>query len=199
MGKIAAPLVDELRRHFAHRQPEKVLDLRGKNNHGNAGREAGGHGIGDELDQSPQPEHAHEDHDCPGHDRGGGQAGVAVMGGNVADDHNEGARRPADLHAAAAQRGNQESGHNGRIKAHCRWRNAFALHDTVGNRTNSECHRQRQRDHPHGDAGNDIGEQCPPGISFTQADDRLGQESRHGLARALFGLKATAIRLIRKP
>jgi hypothetical protein len=43
-------LLDELGGDLVHPQAQEVLDLRAEDQHGDAGREAHGHRVGDELD-----------------------------------------------------------------------------------------------------------------------------------------------------
>ena len=75
----------------------EVFDLAGADRDGDAGGEAGGDGVGDELDHGAEAEEAHERDDDAGHERGHGEAFVAVALGDAEDDGDEGGgggRRP---------------------------------------------------------------------------------------------------------
>ena len=62
-------------------------------------------------------EHAHQDEECAGHERRDGEAAHAVLLDDSVDDDDEGAGRTADLDLAAAEEGNEETGHDGRQDA----------------------------------------------------------------------------------
>ena len=67
MTPVCPPLVDEVGRHGAHRQPEEILDLAREDDHGDAAGEADDDGIRDELDRRPEPRDAEDDEHGAGH------------------------------------------------------------------------------------------------------------------------------------
>ena len=81
---------------------EEVLDLSGEDHDGDAGGETGDDGVGDELDECPESEEAHEDDDASGHACCEHEPLVAVGRGDGEDNGNECGGGPADLYAAAA-------------------------------------------------------------------------------------------------
>ncbi len=137
--------------------------MRRENDDRDAGGEAGGHGIGNELDDGAEAAEAHQYDDDAGHDGGGGQAGVSVPRGNAVDDDDKRAGGAADLHAAAAQQRDQKTGDDCGVQAHRRRRDSGGIDDAFGNRGDAEGHGQRQGDHTHGDAGEEVAEKLSTG------------------------------------
>ena len=118
-------------------QSEEVFDLRGEDGDGDTAREAHDDGVWDKLDDGSQTARTEEDeeksrqHGC-NHEPRKSERGVAD---DAVDDDNERSGRSADLHAAAAESGNNKTAHDGGQDA-LRGRNA-------GSNTKSDGKRQR--------------------------------------------------------
>src|SRR2546428_834323 len=108
MGRDRAPARQELGGHGAL-EPEEILDLPREDDQGDTAREADGHGVGDELDRTAQPREAEAHQDDARHEGRHREPFHPVALDDCVDDHDEGARRPADLHARAPQRRDDES------------------------------------------------------------------------------------------
>ncbi len=108
MGRDRAPARQELRGHGAL-EPEKVFHLPREDDQGDSAREPDGDGVGDELDRPAQPCEAEADEDDARHEGGHREAFHPVPLHDRVDDDDEGARRPADLHARATQGGDEKS------------------------------------------------------------------------------------------
>ena len=113
MPRVGYPLFDEVGRHFADGQPEKVFHLGGEDGHGDAAGEAHHDGVGDVFDDGAQVEHAEENQEHAGQDGGHEQARFAVLLDDAIDDNDERACRPADLHPAAAEERHGQPGDDG--------------------------------------------------------------------------------------
>ena len=94
----------------AHAQAEKVLDLTREDDHGDAAREADDHGVRNELDHAAELRDAHHDQHDAGHERRDDQSVDAVLLHDAVHDDDERAGRAADLHARAAERGDEKAG-----------------------------------------------------------------------------------------
>ena len=149
-GEAAAvgyPFLDEVRRHFVHRQAEEVFYLGREDGHGDTARKSHDDGIGDILDDGSQPQEAEHDEEGTGHERGDGQSLDAVLLDDAVDDDDERSCGAADLDAAASEDGDDQSGDDGRDDALLR-RHA---------RGNTESDGQRQRHDAYDDAGHEVG------------------------------------------
>ncbi len=147
------------------RQPEQVPDLAGEDDDADAGREADRHRKGNELDEraEAQPADRHQ-HDA-GQQRRRGEPVQPVSGDGGGDEHDEGARRSADLEAAAAKQRDEEAADDSGIEP--------ALGRDAGGNGNG--HAERQRDDGDGEAGKRIGTQA--GKIIALAPD--GHDLRH--------------------
>ena len=132
--------------HRRRLQPKEIFDLRRGDQQRDAVGEADRHRARNELDRRAQAGEAHDQQQNARHDSDQRQAGHAEFRDDAGDDHDKGARRPADLSARSAQRRNQKPGHDGRIEAGLR-RHA---------RGDREGHRQRQRDQSDRHAGDEV-------------------------------------------
>ena len=104
-----ANLVDEASRLVFNRETEKFAYLARCDDDGDAGGETRHHGLRDIFDEGARAQKPRADQHEPGH-RGRDQKPViAVNGDDIEDDDHKGAGRPADLEAAAAERGNEEA------------------------------------------------------------------------------------------
>ena len=166
MVPIRDPLVHQLRRHRPHFQSEKIFDLTGEDDHRDSGGESGDDRIGNELDQRAHPSKPENDENKAGDDGADHQAVVSEPGDDAVDDDHERAGRPADLHTAAAEGGDQETGDDGRVEA------ALGRH-TGGDR---EGERQWKRHHADHDAGDEIAQHLLARVAFAETDDRFGDE-----------------------
>ena len=130
-----------------HRKPEEVLDLRRGDQQRDAVGEADDHRPRNELHRLPEAGHRQHHQDHAGHHRDHQQAGEAVRRDDAGDDHDERARRTADLDARSAEQRHEEAADDGGVDAGL-WRDA---------RRDAERHRERQRDDADGQAGDEVG------------------------------------------
>ena len=128
-------------------RPEQRHDLAGEDDRGDAGGEADGHRIGDELEKVPSRSSAGQQQDHAREHGREDQPVDAVRGDGRRDQHDEGAGRPADLEAAAAQRRDQEAADDRGIEP--------ALRRHAGG--DGDRHGQRQRDDRHRQPGEQVG------------------------------------------
>lgn len=143
--ETGGPFIHKMRRCFSDRQAEEVGDLGGEDNERDPAGEAHRYRIRDVFDGIAQARKAHDDENNTGHESRHGKPVVAVLLDDPEYDDDEGARRAADLHAAAGQGGNNKPRDNPRDKP------LFRL-DARGN---GKGDRQRQGH----DADNDPGEE----------------------------------------
>mmetsp|Transcript_7068 Transcript_7068/g.30130 ORF Transcript_7068/g.30130 Transcript_7068/m.30130 type:complete len:536 (+) Transcript_7068:2183-3790(+) len=169
-------LAEEVGRHLGDPQPEQVLQLGQRDQHGDAVGEAGDDGHRDIAHQAAELEGAHCEQQHAGAHRCDQQIGQAVALQDAVDHDDEGARRPADLHAGAAQQRDQEAGDDGRGQA------------LLGPQTRGDGEGQceRQRDDADRQAGAQVGEQLLAAVAPQQREAagaegvKLGQG--HGLS-----------------
>jgi hypothetical protein len=147
-------------------ETKQVLELAHQNDRRDAGRETDRHRIGNELDVAAQPQEADQRHDRAGHHRREHEAIVSVPLHDCGDEHDEGARRAADLHAAAAKQRHKEAADDGRVEAALRA-------DTRGDR---DRHRQRERHDGDRQAGERVRAQISEPIALAENRDELGRE-----------------------
>ena len=180
----------DLREKFGGQRPglqaEKILDLRQEDQHRDAVGEADDDGQRNELDQHAQPEDAHRQQDAAGHEGADEQVRHAVLRDDAVDDDDEGAGRAADLHARAAERGDDEAGDDGREDAGFR-------RDTGGD---GKRHRERQRDDADGDAGHRVGGERRA-VVVLEAVEEPGPELR-GARRLHHRITSRACRVARR-
>jgi hypothetical protein len=156
----------EVGRHLGRFQPEQVLHLRQRDQHGNAVGEADDDGHRHIAHQPAQPEQAHQEQQHPGHGRADQQVGQAIALEDAVDDDDEGPGRPADLHARPAQGRDQQPGNDGRDQP------LLGLDP----RGDGKGHGQRQRHHAHGDACANVG-QCARARVAAQVVQQTGTEA----------------------
>ena len=126
MPRVEHPLPDEIARDRLppEAQPEDVGNLRGEDRHRNTARKPDDDGIGDELDDRPQPEDAQRDEHHARQERRHHQPLDAILLDNPVNNHDKRTRRPAYLHLAPAQKRDEETRHNGRndtlLRTHAR-------------------------------------------------------------------------------
>jgi hypothetical protein len=164
------PHYPQLAQHIAGKRvqthAEKGGQLGDGDKDGDAGGEADNERIGQILDDRAQAAHPHQHQQPARHQRGDGQAGHAVLLHNPVHDHNEGAGGAADLHAAAAERGDDEARHYGGIQA--------LFGRDAG--SDAEGDGQRQRDDAGDEPGNQVIPQLLGGIARTIAGEGLRKE-----------------------
>jgi hypothetical protein len=102
-AEVGAPLTDEVAGTRLRDHAEEVGHLLGEDDEGDAAGEAGGDGIGDELDHRPELEEPHDEQDRASHETCHGEALVAELVHDAGDDDDEGAGGSGDGDAAAAQ------------------------------------------------------------------------------------------------
>ena len=105
---------------FSKREAEEVLDLAGQDDHGDARRESDGDRVGNVFDEGAKPQQPGRQQDQPRQQRCKQQPVDAVLRHRRRDQHDEGARRPADLEAAAAECGDDEAADDRRCTGPCR-------------------------------------------------------------------------------
>ena len=150
-------------RHRAHLEAQQILDLRREDDDRDAAREARHDRVRDELDRASEPRQAERDEDQAGENRADRQAFDPVAGDDPVHDDDEGARRPADLDAAASEERDQESRDDGGDEPLLR-------RHAGGDR---EGESERNRDDADDDAGLQIREKLRPRVA-AQDDERLG-------------------------
>ena len=165
-GPQRCKLRKEFGRLLRELETEQVLDLAHQNDRGDAGRESDRHRIRDELDVAAEPQKADRHQDQPRDQRRQHQPVIAVALHDRGDEHDEGARRAADLHAAAAEQRHDETADDRRVEAALRT-------DAGGNR---DRHRQRQRDDRDRQAGERIRAQVRQPVALAKDRDELRRE-----------------------
>ena len=156
-------------------QAEEILELQAGDDHRDAGGEAGGHRIGDELDQLAHPRQPHTHQHDPGHETGGHQSAEAIFFGDGMQDHDEGGGWAGHAEAGAAGQSDQHSGDNGGIKT------VLRRHPTA----DGQRHRQRHRDDADGDARQQVGLQLGEVIAAAQL---VAQGSAEGQIKRVFSV-----------
>ena len=146
MRDVAAPLLDEVGRYGVDGQSEEVLDLGGEDGHGNTARKSNYDGVGDVLDDGAELQHAEHDEEHACHERGYGEALKTILLDYTVYDDDESTRRTSNLHFAAAEQRDDESGYDGRDDAFLR---RYARGNTKGN-------GKRQRHNAHNDACHEV-------------------------------------------
>ncbi len=121
------------------RQPQQILQLAREDDDGDAGGEADGDRIRDELDVGAELEKADRREQHSGEQRREQQTVEAVRLHRRRDEHDERARRAADLKPAAAERRDHEAADDRGVQALRR----------RGARRDCDRHRQGQRDDRH--------------------------------------------------
>ena len=169
-------LGEEIGRHLVDLQAEQVLDLRDRDQHGDAVGEADDDRDRDVAHQRAEPEPAEREQEHAGEHGRDQQVGDAVALDDAVDDDDEGARRAADLHARAAERRDQEAGDD-------RGEDSLLGLDAAGDR---ERHRQRQGDDADGEAGAEVGGEALPVVAGEVVDETRskGVQARRVLERA---------------
>ena len=160
-------LAEELGRDFVDRQAEEILDLGEEDHHGDAVGEADHHRQGDEADERAEPSRTEREEQQAGEHGCHQQVRFAVGGDDAIDDGNEGAGGAADLHPRAAQGEDEEPGDDGGPDA---GRGRHATGD--GKR-----HGERQRQHAHGGASREVGEELPAVIAVQRLDEARAEEA----------------------
>ena len=164
---VLGPLAEKVGRKRPDEQAEQILDLTGKDDEGDAAGESGHHREGNELDRAAQPGQSETDEDDAAHQRGDHEPVEAVALHDAVDDHDEGARGPADLHPRSAQRGDQEARDDRGVEPTLR-------RDTAGDR---ERDGQRQRDDPDDDPRADVGHELGA-VVRSERREQLRNEQR---------------------
>ena len=155
------------------RHAEKVLPLADEDGHGDTGGKAGGDGVGDEADQTAQPQHAHQDQDNARHGGGQSQPAHAVLRHDASHDGGKGGGGTGDLHAASPEEGDQEAGDDGGV-------DALLRADAAGQ---SQSDGKGQRDDGHDHTGYQILCELAAGVVLETVKQRGG---KHFLFHILF-------------
>ena len=112
MGHDTPKLRERFGRQFDV-EAEELLHLPNRDDDGDAAGEPRDDRVGDELDEPPQAKRTDGKEEHPGHHRRQCQPFVTVGGGNGEKNRHERPGGPADLHKAAAKRGDQEACNDG--------------------------------------------------------------------------------------
>jgi hypothetical protein len=161
MGRDRVRLREEVGRHLLDPQAEQVLQLRDGDQHRDAVGEADDDRDRDRAHDRAELQPAEHEQQDAGEDGRDHQPGDAVALHDAVDDDDEGARRPADLHARAPERRDQHAGDD-------RGEEALLGLDAARDR---ERHRERQRDDPDGDAGAEVGSEAAAVVAFLDVVD----------------------------
>ena len=129
------------------------------------GGEADRDRVGNELDVGADPQQARGDQDHARHQGGEDDAVDAVPLRGRRDQHDEGAGRPADLEAAAAEQRHDEAADDSGVEPAVR-RHA---------RGDRDRHRQRQRDDGNRQAREHIGAEIREAVALAQTVTSLGR------------------------
>ena len=135
-----------LSRKPADLQTEEVFDLRGKDGEGDTGGKAHHDGIRDVFNNGTQVQDAHQDEEGTGHESSDHEAAHAILLDDSVNDHNEGAGGATDLHLAATEERNEETGHDGGKNTGLR----------RGAGSDTECDGQRKGYDAHNDTGQKV-------------------------------------------
>jgi hypothetical protein len=154
-------LREEVGRYLADLQAQQILQLRQRDQHRDAVREADDDRDRDVAHQRAETQPAEQEHQHAGEHRRDQQIRDPVALDDAVDDDDEGARRAADLHVRPAERRDQEAaddrGEDALLRLHAR--------------CDRERHRERKRDDADRHAGAGIGEE-PAAVV---AGDRIEQ------------------------
>ena len=153
----------EVARHVGAK-PEKVFDLRARNQHADAVGKSNHDRSRNELHRGAHSGRAQHDEQDARHHGAHEQPVEAVGRHDARDDDHEGTGRAADLESRSAERGDEKAGDDGAVDSRLR----------LDARRDGECHRQRQRDEPDGDARDDVGNEGAARVAFEE-DHRLRQ------------------------
>ena len=99
------------------RKAEEVRHLAKRNNNSDTRRKSDRHRIRDELDNRTELSKTENDEEDTGQERCRSKAIITVLAYNAVDNHDECARRAANLEAGTAQQRNDEARDNGGVKA----------------------------------------------------------------------------------
>ena len=132
-----------------------ILHLGGKDSQRDTAGESYDNRIRDELEDDSHLEDSHDNQDYAGHYRGDRQAGHSVLAYDAGDNHDEGSGRASDEKACAAEKGDEETGDDGRDET--------LLRGHAAGNTESDC--KRQGDDAHYDTGDEIGDKGLPVIT----------------------------------
>ncbi len=143
----------------ARLEAERVLELEHADHERDAGGEAGGDRVRDELHQPPEPREAHGDEDEAGHHAGDEQPGEPVPVDDRQEDHDERGGGAGDLEPRAAEQRADHAGDDRGVEPVLRRHVA----------RDRERHRERQRDHADHQRREQIGAEVPARVALAQA------------------------------
>ena len=171
---MASTWAKEVGRNRPRLEAEQILDLRQRNQHRNAVGEADDDGHRDVLDQRAELEPAHRKQQRAGQHGRDQQIRQAVALHDAVDDDDEGTGGPADLHAGAAQRRDQDAGDDGREDALL----------GLDARRDRKRHGQWQRDDADSDAGAEVGDEAGAVVVLERVEqaraERVNLRQGHG-------------------
>src|SRR5690606_26251806 len=114
--KVNGPFFNEIGRDLPHFQTQEILDLGGKNHHGDSTGKPHDQGIGDEFQVVAQLHDPKTDDQKAGHEGGYGLPPCPVFLYNAKDDDDKGPGGTADLHPAAPEKRYHKTRYNGRYQ-----------------------------------------------------------------------------------
>ena len=151
-------------------EAEQVLDLKRPDHDRDPGGEAGGHGVGDELDELPHAHGAHDEEQDAGQRRGQEQAPEAEPDRDRREDDDEGGGGAGDLDPRTAEHRDDRTPHDRRVEAMLR-------RDAGGD---GQRHREGQGHDPHHRAGHEVGPEVSKAISLPERlAESKAQAARH--------------------
>ena len=159
-------------------EPEKIADLAREDHHRDARGKSGNDREGNIFDGGAQSRRTRRDQQHAGHQHGEHQSVIAELRDDARDHHDERSRRARDLEAAAAERRDDDAGHDGGEQPAPR-------RDAAGD---GECQRQGQRHHGNGQPGEQVGPGLGEAVPLLQRRHQLGHvnvPARRG--RTLYG------------
>jgi hypothetical protein len=151
---------------MCNREPQQVADLARRYDHGDPGSEAYSDRKRDVFDVRPGTQQPDGNENQPRDDGCKGETVIAMPFNHAGDEADEGAGRSSNLKATPADKGNNETTHNSGVEAALR----------RCSRGDGDSHRKRQRDNGNCEAGDCIGPQVWPAVTFTENRDQLRRE-----------------------
>jgi hypothetical protein len=136
-------------------QAEQVLQLQAGDHRGDTRREAGRHGVRDELDEAPEAREPHDNQQDAGEQAGGEQARQPVSLDDRRQDDDERRRRPGHLELGAARERGDDAADDRRVQP--------VLRRDAGR--DGERHRKRQGDDADHDSRERVGAERAPAVA----------------------------------
>ena len=169
---------------------EEVRHLAKRNNNSDTRRKTDRHRIRDELDNRTKLSKTKNDEEDTGQERCRSKAIVTVLAHNAVDNHDECARRAANLEAGTTQQRNDEARDNGRVKA------LFRTHA----RSDSKRNRQGESQNANDQARHQVASEILASVAALDRADDFRGDCRDDTSQILFdGFLGANIRHLRSP